>query len=193
MLSGGATTIDLVASAPQPAIFTGQPVRNAADGLIGAILVGDYLDDRTGTIKASLPHDEITFYDVNGQVLATSLPVPAESVADARTRWEHEGSDQPHQRCRAAPHRGRPRHRDPLALGGAHNEPRLRGDGRIDLPAYWPTPTSCASSWSRSFWPGYCSPSRSASGWRAASPDRYTGWLRRPGWSAPATSTIRRW
>src|SRR2546426_292772 len=76
MLSGGASTIDLVASAPQPAIFTGQPVRNAADGLIGAILVGDYLDDRAGTIKASLPPDDITFYDVHGQVLPPSLSIP---------------------------------------------------------------------------------------------------------------------
>ena len=76
MLSGGATAIDLVASAPQPAIFTGQPVRNATNGLIGAILVGDYLDDRAGAIKASLEHDDITFYDVNGQVLATSLSIP---------------------------------------------------------------------------------------------------------------------
>jgi putative nucleotidyltransferase with HDIG domain len=75
MLSGGTTTIDLVASAPQPAIFAGQPLRNAAGGLIGAILVGDYLDDRAGAIKASLPHDDITFYDVNGQVLATSLGI----------------------------------------------------------------------------------------------------------------------
>src|SRR5438309_6351993 len=90
MLSGGATTIDLVASAPQPAIFAGQPVRNAAGGLIGAVLVGDYLDDRAGTIKASLPHDDITFYDVNGQVLATSLPIPPSQFAtlalDGNTR-----------------------------------------------------------------------------------------------------------
>ena len=76
MLSGGATSIDLVASAPRPAIFAGQPVRNAAGGLIGAILVGDYLDDRAGAIKASLQHDDTTFYDVNGQVLATSLSIP---------------------------------------------------------------------------------------------------------------------
>jgi putative nucleotidyltransferase with HDIG domain len=76
MLSGGTTTVDLVASTPQPAIFTGQPVRNAAGGLIGAILVGEYLDDRAGVIKASLPHDDITFYDVNGQVLTTSLSTP---------------------------------------------------------------------------------------------------------------------
>jgi putative nucleotidyltransferase with HDIG domain len=76
MLSGGTTAIDLVASAPQAAIFTGQPVRNSNGALIGAILVGDYLDDRAGAIKASLPHDDITFYDVNGQVLATSLSIP---------------------------------------------------------------------------------------------------------------------
>src|SRR5260370_29219038 len=43
MLSGGASAVDLVVSAPQPAIFTGQPVRNAANSLIRAILVGDYL------------------------------------------------------------------------------------------------------------------------------------------------------
>ena len=77
MLTGGTATIDLVASAPQSAIFTGQPVRNAGGALIGAILVGDYLGDRAGAIKASLKDDEITFYDVNGQVLTTSLSIPA--------------------------------------------------------------------------------------------------------------------
>jgi putative nucleotidyltransferase with HDIG domain len=76
MLSGGAAAVDLVASAPKPATFTGQPVRSAAGGLIGAILVGEYLDDRATAIKASLPHDDITFYDVNGQVLTTSLSIP---------------------------------------------------------------------------------------------------------------------
>src|SRR5207245_11451815 len=76
MLSGGSTTIDLVASAPQPAIFAGQPVRNAADGLIGAILIGEYLDHRAGPIMPSLPHDDITFYAVNGQLRATSSPIP---------------------------------------------------------------------------------------------------------------------
>src|SRR5207302_9402615 len=35
MLSGGATTIDLVASAPKPAIFTWQRVRNPAGVLSG--------------------------------------------------------------------------------------------------------------------------------------------------------------
>jgi putative nucleotidyltransferase with HDIG domain len=75
MLSGGTTTVDLVASTPQPAILTGQPVRNATGGLIGAILVGEYLDDRASVVKATL-HDDITFYDVNGQVLTTSLSIP---------------------------------------------------------------------------------------------------------------------
>jgi putative nucleotidyltransferase with HDIG domain len=90
MLSGGASDVDLVASAPQPAVFTGQPVRNAAGGLLGAVLIGDYLDDRAGAIKASLPHDEITFYDVNGQVLSTSLSIPpgqwSTLALDANTR-----------------------------------------------------------------------------------------------------------
>ncbi len=90
MLSGGGSSVDLVASAPQPAIFTGQPVRNTAGGLLGAILVGDYLDDRAGAIKASLPHDDITFYDVNGQILTTSLSIPPSQwstlALDAGTR-----------------------------------------------------------------------------------------------------------
>ena len=89
MLSGGGSTLDLVASAPQPAVFTGQPVRNAAGALMGAILVGDYLDDRAAAIKASL-NDDITFYDVNGQVLTTSLSIPpgqwSTLALDANTR-----------------------------------------------------------------------------------------------------------
>jgi putative nucleotidyltransferase with HDIG domain len=75
MLSGGGTTVDLVTAAPRPAVFTGLPVRNASGALIGAILIGDYLDDLAGAIKASLPRDDITFYDINGQVLTTSLAV----------------------------------------------------------------------------------------------------------------------
>ena len=75
MLSGGGTTVDLLTAAPRPAVFTGLPVRNAAGALIGAILIGDYLDDLAGAIKASLPRDDITFYDVNGQVLTTSLGI----------------------------------------------------------------------------------------------------------------------
>ena len=90
MLSGGSSALDLVASAPQPAIFTGQPVHMAGRGLIGAILVGDYLDDRAGAMKATLKDDDITFYDVNGQVLTTSLSVPPSQYStlalDAATR-----------------------------------------------------------------------------------------------------------
>src|SRR6202043_1468497 len=75
MLSGGADAIDIVASAPRPAVFAGQPVHSATGNLLGAILVGDYLDDRAAAIKASV-HDDITYYDVNGQVLSTSLSLP---------------------------------------------------------------------------------------------------------------------
>src|ERR1700726_287495 len=66
MLSGGADAIDIVASAPRAAVFAGQPVRSATGALLGAILVGDYLDDRAAAIKASV-------HDVNGQVLSTWL------------------------------------------------------------------------------------------------------------------------
>ena len=72
MLAGGSSTVDMVAAAPRPAVFTGQPVRDAGGRLIGAVLVGDYLDDRSAATKASL-HDDVTYYDINGQVLSTSL------------------------------------------------------------------------------------------------------------------------
>jgi len=75
MLSGGVPSLDIVASAPRPAVFAGQPVQSASGTLLGAILVGDYLDDRAAAIKAAL-HDDITFYDVNGQVLGTSSSLP---------------------------------------------------------------------------------------------------------------------
>ena len=76
MLSGGVTSLDIVAPAPKPAVFSGQPVHSANGTLLGAILVGDYLDDRVAAIRASL-HDDITFYDVNGQVLSTSSSLPS--------------------------------------------------------------------------------------------------------------------
>jgi len=75
MLSGGVSTIDIVAPAPMPAVFTGQPVRSANGTLLGGLLVGDYLSDRAAAIKASV-HDDITYYDVNGQVLSTSSSLP---------------------------------------------------------------------------------------------------------------------
>jgi putative nucleotidyltransferase with HDIG domain len=89
MLSGGVASLDLIAAAPRPAVFSGQPVHSASGILLGAILVGDYLDDRATTIKASL-HDDITYYDVNGQVLSTSSSLPPAQwstlALDSRTR-----------------------------------------------------------------------------------------------------------
>jgi HD-GYP domain-containing protein (c-di-GMP phosphodiesterase class II) len=76
MLSGGGSSLDLITVAPRPAIFTAQTVRSATGALLGAILVGDYLDDHAAAIKAAL-HDDITYYDINGQVLSTSLNIPA--------------------------------------------------------------------------------------------------------------------
>ena len=89
MLSGGGSSLDLITSAPRPAVFTGQTVRNANGSLLGAILVGDYLDDRANAMKAAL-HDDVTYYDINGQVLSTSLPIAASEwtnlALDATTR-----------------------------------------------------------------------------------------------------------
>jgi putative nucleotidyltransferase with HDIG domain len=89
MLSGGGSSLDLVVAAPRPAVFTGQAVRNSAGVLLGVVLVGDYLDDRAAAIKTLL-RDDITYYDINGQVLSTSLSIaPADWPAlalDAPTR-----------------------------------------------------------------------------------------------------------
>ena len=75
MLSGGGTSVDLIATTPRPAVFVGQLIHSNTGSMLGAILVGEYLDDRAATIKAAL-HDDISYYDINGQVLGTSLTVP---------------------------------------------------------------------------------------------------------------------
>lgn len=89
MLSGGGSNLDLIASSPRPAVFAAQVVRNSTGTMLGAILVGEYLDDRAATIRAAL-HDDISYYDINGQVLGTSLSVPATEwpalALDAGTR-----------------------------------------------------------------------------------------------------------
>ena len=89
LLSGGGSTLDLVAAMPQPAIFTAETVHASGGALLGAVLVGEYLADRASTIKAAL-HDDITYYDVNGQVLASTLAIPDSSwpalALDAATR-----------------------------------------------------------------------------------------------------------
>ena len=72
MLSGATSDVDLIANAPRPAIFSGTTVRSSKGALLGALLVGEYLDDRAAVIKASL-HDDVTYYDLNGQVLSTTL------------------------------------------------------------------------------------------------------------------------
>lgn len=87
MLSGGSSSIDLIATTPRPAIFTAMTVRTTGGALAGGILVGEYLDDEAGTIKAAL-HDDITFYDINGQVLSTSLGI-------ASSAWPSLGLDAP--------------------------------------------------------------------------------------------------
>jgi HD-GYP domain-containing protein (c-di-GMP phosphodiesterase class II) len=74
LLAGGATQMDIVVSAPRAAIFTAQPVRGASGGLLGAILVGDYLDDRAALIKSAI-HDDVTLYDTHGNVLSSSLAI----------------------------------------------------------------------------------------------------------------------
>jgi len=87
LLTGGALQMDVVVAAPRPAIFAAQPVRGANGMLLGAILVGDYLDDGASTIKGAL-HDDITFYDAHGRVLSSSLPVSTD-------QWSSLALDQP--------------------------------------------------------------------------------------------------
>lgn len=80
LLTGGASQMDLIVAAPRPAIFTAQPVRGSTGILLGAILVGDYLDDGAAMIKGAI-HDDITFYDLRGHVLSSSLPVGTDQWA----------------------------------------------------------------------------------------------------------------
>ena len=77
LLTGGALQMDIVVSAPRAAVFAAQPVRNAGGGLLGALLVGDYLDERALAIKAAI-HDDVSFYDAHGNLLSTSLAVSSD-------------------------------------------------------------------------------------------------------------------
>ena len=77
LLTGARSQVDVIVTAPRPAVFAAQSVRSATGTLLGAVLVGDYLDDRAGAIKAAI-HDDVTFYDTHGHVLSSSLPVSAD-------------------------------------------------------------------------------------------------------------------
>jgi HD-GYP domain-containing protein (c-di-GMP phosphodiesterase class II) len=85
MLSGGGSTLDLLASSPEPAVFTAQTVRAANGSLLGAILVGENLIDRAGAIKQAV-HQDVAYYDINGQLLASTLASSSGLSLDAGTR-----------------------------------------------------------------------------------------------------------
>lgn len=78
MLHGGSDRLDLVVSAP-PATFTGQVVRDDNGTLLGALLVGERLADLGARVK-SVTHQDVTFFDLQGQVLSSTLPL-------APARW----------------------------------------------------------------------------------------------------------
>ena len=77
LLTVGANQVDLVLAAPRPAIFSGQPVRGPSGTLLGVLLVGDYLDDRANAVK-SLIREDVSFYDIHGHVLASSLAITSD-------------------------------------------------------------------------------------------------------------------
>jgi putative nucleotidyltransferase with HDIG domain len=79
MLFGGSTRVDLVASDPEATVFTGEVLRDAQGKLLGAVLVGDLLSLRATAIKDAL-HDDATFYDTGGHVLASSLALAPDKL-----------------------------------------------------------------------------------------------------------------
>jgi signal transduction histidine kinase len=60
--------------------YTGGPIKQE-ERIVGAVLVGTYLDDLLADIKGETLAD-ITFYDATGKVLATTLPGEEEQVRD---------------------------------------------------------------------------------------------------------------
>ena len=60
--------------------YTGGPIKQE-ERIVGAVLVGTYLDDLLADIKREVLAD-ITFYDDRGRVLATTLPSEEEQVRD---------------------------------------------------------------------------------------------------------------
>jgi len=74
MLNGGGDRIDLVVPTPPAAIYTGQAVHDPKGALLGALLIGERLDDLAGRIKAAT-HQDLTFFDRKGEVLSTTKAV----------------------------------------------------------------------------------------------------------------------
>jgi putative nucleotidyltransferase with HDIG domain len=91
ILAGTSDRTDIVVPGPRPAVFAVQPVRGTKNNMLGAILVGDFLDLRAAEIKAAV-HEDITFYDMRGQPLATTLELGQDRVSafalDQATRAE---------------------------------------------------------------------------------------------------------
>jgi len=75
MFNSGSDHVDLVVSTPQAMVFTGQPVRDGAGALLGALLVGDRLADLATRVKV-VTHQDLTFFDLQGQVLTSTLGIP---------------------------------------------------------------------------------------------------------------------
>jgi putative nucleotidyltransferase with HDIG domain len=72
MLSGGAETADLLQPGDHPALFSAEVVRDSTGLAIGAVLVGESLDNLVTNVAAAV-HDDISLYDQLGHLRATTL------------------------------------------------------------------------------------------------------------------------
>jgi putative nucleotidyltransferase with HDIG domain len=79
LTGGGGEKIELVAPSPRPAVYTGQLLRDASGGLLGAVLVGYPLEDAGGLIRAAV-HDDVNFYDPHGRLLSSTIALPPEGL-----------------------------------------------------------------------------------------------------------------
>src|SRR5918911_504540 len=86
MLSGGAETVDVLQPGDHSAIFSAEVVRDSTGVGIGAVLVGESLDDLAASVKSAV-HDDISLYDQLGHLRATTLNLSPD-------RWSQYALDQ---------------------------------------------------------------------------------------------------
>ena len=74
LLAGRVAQLAFAGPGPDPAAFDGRTVRDHGATLLGSVLVGQPLSD-LGTQLKLVSHDDVTFFDGQGTVVATTLAV----------------------------------------------------------------------------------------------------------------------
>jgi len=74
LLAGRVAQLAFAGPGPDPLVYDGRTVRDHSGSLLGSLLVGQPLSDLGAQLKA-VSHDDVTFFDSQGTLIATTLVV----------------------------------------------------------------------------------------------------------------------